>query len=58
MKRYWQEKFKQMAERNREKNGEKINLLPDITGENRNTEGETVRLEGINTITQEKQLQR
>ena len=54
MKRYWQEKFKQMAERNREKNGEKINLLPDITGENRNTEGETVRLEGINTVTQEK----
>ena len=58
MKRYWQEKFKQMAERNREKNGEKINLLPDITGENRNTEGETVRLEGFNTVTQEKQLQR
>ena len=53
MKGYWQEKFKQMAERNREKNGEKINLPHCITGENRNTEGETERLEGINTVIQE-----
>ena len=46
MKRYWQEKFKQMAERNREKNRERINLLPNINGENLNTEGETDRLKG------------
>ena len=53
MKRYWQEKFKEMAERNREKNGERINLLPNTNGENSNIKGETERLEGIETETQE-----